>query len=302
MFLGDICGQNPNSDISFYKPSESEIPLLSVVGNHDSADYGSIGISQVDIYTRYIKPCVDAGFITTSKSYYYKDFSDYKIRVIALMEYEGAVATQNANSDHYRRYITTTQLQWFADTLYNTPSDYSVIVLLHQIVHTNPFIVDCKFTENTIYRQVANDFESGFGYQLNNMNGNPIGDIVQAFIEGTSINESYTTNMSSQSLTSIVDKDFSSRGIGKFICYLSGHTHASFVLKDGTYNNQIQILLPSASDSYYQRKADDIRPISGIPNFYYLAFDTTNKLIKMVKAGHRITMDMTERDFITIPY
>ena len=301
-FLGDICGQNPNSDISFYVPSLSQLPLLPVVGNHDVADYGSISISQVEIFNRYVKPCVDANFIITNVPYYYKDFSDYNIRVITLMEYEGAVTSANATSDNYRRYITSEQLQWFADTLYSTPTDYSVIVLLHQIVHINPIIVECKFTENAIYRQVDNSFESGFGYQLNNMQGNPIGDIVQAFIEGTSINHSYTTTMISETRTSTVDKDFTDRGTGKFICYVSGHSHAPFVLKDGTYNNQIQILLPSASANYYQRKADDIRPTEESPNFYYLSFDTTNNFIKIVKEGNRTTMDMVERNIVSIPY
>lgn len=304
-FLGDICGVNPDSDISFYDPKQSQVPFLSVVGNHDAADWGK-SISQNDIFNRYIKPCVDAGYISTTKSYYYKDFADYNIRIITLFEYENAVASTSPNSDNWRRYISTDQLQWFADTLYSTPTDYSVIVLLHQVVFPQPTIVDNKFTENAIYRQVSADFTSGFGYILSNMGwtGNEIGDVVNAYIHGLAINKTYEAHMTNAGtvINMSVSKDFSARGSGKFVCYLAGHTHAPFVLKVKDYSDQLQILLPSASDNYYQRKADDIRPVSGSPNFYSLAFDTTNKLIKVLKVGHRTTMDMVERDFISIPY
>lgn len=305
LFLGDICGANPDSSISFYDPSESDVPFLSVVGNHDAADWGK-SISQTDIFNRYIKPCVDAGFISTSKPYYYKDFTAYKIRVITLMEYENAIETVDANSDHWRRYITTEQMQWFADTLYSTPFDYSVIVLLHQVVFPNPTIVECKFTENAIYRQVSSDFTSGFGYILTNMgwSGNEIAEVVDSFVNGTAINKTYEAHFTNAGTVAniSVSKDFSDRGAGKFICYLSGHTHAPFVLKTHNYNDQIQILLPSASDNYYQRKADDIRPVTASPNFYCLSFDTTNKIIKILKVGNRETMDMVRRDIIAIPY
>lgn len=305
VFLGDICGINPDSDISFYNPKQSQVPFLSVVGNHDAADWGK-SISQNDIFNRYIKPCVDAGYISTTKSYYYKDFADYKIRIITLFEYENAVASTTPNSDNWRRYISTEQLQWFADTLYDTPSDYSVIVLLHQVVFPQPTIVDNKFTENEIYRQVSADFTSGFGYILTNMgwSGDEIGEVVNAYIHGLPINKTYEAHMTNAGtvINVSVAKDFSERGQGRFVCYLAGHTHAPFVLKVKDYDDQLQILLPSASDNYYQRKADDIRPVSDSPNFYSLAFDTTNKLIKIVKVGHRTTMNMIERDFISIPY
>ena len=300
LFTGDIVKTDPSDDLTFYNPSEFEVPLLYAIGNHDAADHSGISLSQEDIFNKYIEPLVDANYITTDKSYYYKDFITYKIRVIVLHEYEGSEESTSGTTAHYRRYMTSDQLQWFADTLYNTPTDYSVVVLTHQIVHTSPVIVDCKFTGNKRYRLINDAFTRGWGYQLNNMQGNPIGDIVQSFIDSTQINNTYTN--SAGKADSIVSKDFSNREKGKFICYISGHHHFPYVLRDGTYNNQIQIIIPSGSNSYYQRKADDIRPVDDVLNSYYISFDTQHKLIKLLKEGNQTTMDMVKRDILAIPY
>ena len=301
VFLGDAV-QSPTAD-NFILPGDLNVPLLFCIGNHD-VGYSTDTISISDAFTKYIQPLVSAEIISTDKCYYYKDFASYKIRVITLFEYEATVESSSASGYNYRRYITTTQLQWFADTLYNTPTDYSVVVLTHQVVHENPMIVESLFTEIPAYRMVDSSFadgSGGYGYMLNNMNGNCIGDIVNAFINRTAINETYTNNISMPSST--VQKNFSARGAdGKFICYLSGHTHAPFILRDGTYNDQIQVLLPSGSDSYAQRRGDDIRPLNDEENYYYIAFNTDRKVVKILKAGGRMTCDMRGRDFIEIQY
>lgn len=300
IFLGDIAGANPNSDISFYVPSESDIPLLTVIGNHDVGQNGSVGIDTATAFSRYIQPLVTAGFVSTNTPYYYKDFSAYKVRVIALYEYEGAENTESATTDNFYRYMTTTQLQWFADTLYGTPEDYSVIVILHQIIYYNPLILDSTFTEPKIYRKVNDAFNGGIGYLFNKMSGDCIGDIVNAYQTGTAISKSYTSTIDGSVRTSTVSKDFSGRGNGKFLCYLGGHSHAPFVIRNGNYHDQLQILLPSASDSPYQRGNDDIRPMLDVPNYYYIGFDTTNMLVKIYKRGYQVTQGMVERDFTSI--
>ena len=300
--LGDIVGANPDSDLTFYNPAASLIPLLTVIGNHDVAQNNNVGIDTETAFSRYIAPLVNQNFIDTETPYYYKDFDSYKVRIIVLYEYEGAATTESATSDNFYRYMTSTQLQWFADTLYSTPNDYSVIVMLHQIVYYNPVIVDNTFTEPEMYRKVNNAFTSGYGYLFNKMSGDAIGDIVNAFKSGTNINQSYTASIGGLTKTSTVVKDFSQRSAGNFICYLGGHSHAAFVVKNGTYNDQLQILLPSASDSPYQRSNDDIRPYTDVDNYYFIGIDTTNKLVKVYKAGYQITQGMVNRNYISIKY
>lgn len=301
--LGDIVGANPNSDLSFYVPDDSDVPLLSVIGNHDIAQNNNVGIDPATAFTKYIQPLVTAGFISASENYYYKDFAQYKIRVISLFEYEGATTTASAVTDDFYRFMTTTQLQWFANTLYDTPTDYSVIVLLHQIMYYYPEIINNKFTIEPQYRKVNAAFNGGYGYLFNKMNGDCISDIVNAFIHSGSISRSYVQTIHGVSRTSTVTKDFSTRGVnGNFICYLGGHSHAPFIVADGTYTDQLQVLLPSGSDSPYQRANGDIMPIKNIPNYYCMSFDTTNKLIKIYKAGYQVTKGMTDRDYISMPY
>lgn len=301
VFLGDLAGANPNSDISFYVPSDSNIPLISVIGNHDVGQNGNVGIDTETAFSRYIMPLVDSGFISTDTPYYYKDFASYKIRMIILYEYEGAENTTAATTDNFYRYMKSSQLQWFADALYSTPNDYSVIVCLHQIVYYAPVILDNIFTETKIYRKVNDAFNGGVGYLFNKMSGDCIGDIVNAYQTGTAISKSYTATIGGVTQTSEVSKDFSGRGIGKFLCYLGGHSHAPFVVRNGNYLNQLQILLPSASDSPYQRGNDDIRPMPEIPNYYYIGFDSENMIVKIYKRGYHITQGMINRNYTVVP-
>lgn len=312
--LGDTVQKYPTDDISFYSNaiSRSNIPVLYTIGNHDVADAGGSGISISTAYSKFIEPLINRNWIEInslgeqSNCYYYKDFSAYKIRVISLFEYEATQETTNSESYYYRRYMTSKQLQWFADTLFRTPSEYSVIVIHHQLPFTDPVIVDGSFTESEIFRQVNNDFKSGFGYLLVAQTENLIGDIINAFKTSSAINKTYSASNYGDKLSPVtISKDFSSREIGKFICTLVGHTHAPFITRNGGYNNQITIAIPSGSLNHYQRKADDIKPTENTrneDNFYCIGFDTDKKLIKILKIGGQKTIGGTERVMTAIKY
>ena len=86
-----------------------------------------------------------------------------------------------------------------------------------------------------------------------------------------------------------------------FICYIGGHTHASFVMRLADYPEQLQIIVPSGSNAVGQRRWDDLRP-DGSDNYYYIAINRDRKVIKLLKAGSRITNDCRERKITEISY
>ena len=304
--LGDTT-QTP-AMANFALPNGLDVPMVYIVGNHDVgySDYG--GIDTASAYNKFIKPLVDAEMIVTNgKPYYYKDFADYKIRVICLYEYEAADETPAGTSYnwHYHRYIGNDQLQWLASTLLSMSEGYGALVLLHQLVWTaegeTPIIDESSaFTTGSGYRP-TNSFISGDGSIGNNINGDCIGDIVQAFIDGGTINETYTCKHGLDSVS--VTADFSGKAAGtEFICYVAGHSHASYVLRLGDHPGQLQILVPCGHiSSVGQRRCDDIRP-DGTDNFYYIAVNRKRKVVKLLKAGTRITGDCRERRIAEVPY
>lgn len=304
---------------------------IYTVGNHDVGYTTSGGITKAAVFNKFILPLIegqkivpltigDKTYPSAERPYYFKDFSAYKIRVYSLFEYEAAddVLPGDANNFHYHRYFASEQLQWFADSLMTMETDgehdgYGVIVSLHQVVWRNPIINDdSAFTVARGYRQTE-DFITGWGYLGTNTQGDCIGDIVDAWINRKDISgELAKTYSSTHNLPDVtVSIDYSSLATydddgnlikGDFICYIGGHTHASYVVHLGDHPEQLQILVPSGNiTSVAMRQADDIRP-NGSANYHFIAINRKRKVVKLLKAGQRITGDCRERKIAEVPY
>lgn len=304
--LGDTT--QDTSVLNFANPSDLDGPYVYTVGNHDVGFVTSGGLSNEAVFAKFIEPLVTAQKISTETPYYYKDFDSYKIRVICLYEYEATESGHAGDSGKnylYHRYIGHDQLQWFANALLTMPEKYGAIVLLHQLVWTaegeTPIIDESSaFTAGSGYRP-TNSFISGDGAIGNNINGDCIGDIVQAFIDGGTIDETYSCKYGLESVS--VTADFANKQAGtEFICYIGGHTHAGYVVHLGDHPEQLQILVPCGhTTAAGQRRCDDIRP-DGNDNYYYIAVNKARKVVKLLKAGTRITGDCRERRIAEVPY
>lgn len=305
--LGDIVLRSPADSIQGFTDAfaKSQLPFLFVVGNHDTADTDLAAITEAQARTKYFQQIQSKGWISnfkdSSSCSWYKDDATHKVRIISVFEYGNSQqVSTGAPGTYCRRWIPTATLQWFADTLYSTQSDYSVVVLLHQVPFFPATYVEGKFTISSTLRISLQQFF------LNTVDGNPFGDIVDAFINGTNISKTYQS-IASYSLgkTATVSKNFSSRGTGKFICFCVGHFHGSYIFKDATYPNQITVAVPSDSRSVYQQQYGDTNYVPNQRNedqFYVIGFDTINHLINIAKIGGQVTNDMIRRDIISIPY
>lgn len=302
--LGDVVAKKITDDYTFFNNiiNLSDIPILSCVGNHDigdpwnGTDGGSISLSEA--YNRYIKPMVDKGWVTTSDIHWFKDISKYKIRLISINQY---CATTDATSDvseyMYSCYYSSSELQWFADTLFDTPSGYTVVVLAHQFPSDNDKL---DYVENNF--TISNKFPRTLRVQRMILDGTPIEDIINAFKTKTSITQTYISKNSNLN-NSTVSKDFSNSQSNKYACMLTGHTHFPLVLRSNKYSDQIVIVCPSTSSNIYQRSTDDILPMNkNEKNFYVLAINTELQLINILKIGNTKTQDLVERKTISIKY
>lgn len=119
---GDLVEATYSQGIGFWQGSEIN-NVWNLIGNHDSST-GS-GVSQwnaipiADVYNTFIAPNINLwGVVSpgTNLNYYYKDFVEQGLRVIALDV----------------MYIDATELSWFETTLTNANNnDLAVIVLAH---------------------------------------------------------------------------------------------------------------------------------------------------------------------------
>ena len=312
VYLGDSVSRNCDDDTNYFwkLASKADKPIYYTVGNHDVGidEYKSIGCEK--IYDTYIYPMVDNKYLdinntNNGKCYYYKDFDNYKIRLISIFEYEGTRDADLTLGFEHRRYISSEQLLWFAKTLYNTPLDYSVIVTMHQIPALKPNFKECNFCANVGETNLEEDLSDGYGYLQLSMLGNPLGDIINAFKNGLHIGNKYSVKEEYQKYLEppTIDFDFSDRPKGKFICFLTGHLHCAFITTSMEYKDQLAITVPAASTGAFERQNDDIKPISeNDDNFYILEINTKNKNISIDKIGTAITSSGVLRDRINLKY
>ena len=301
--LGDTVATNPAQDVSWMDAiaDSFEIPFYYTVGNHDTSDTGLSGITQAQARTKYFSKIIEkewleaSDFEDTGKCSWVKDLDDYKIRMISLFEYGNSLEVSSSAPGAYcRRWIDTDTLQWFADTLYATPAGYRAMVFLHQIPYYPISYVDNGFTAASEFRNLSS---SSF---LNTVDGSPIEEIVDAFMNSTAISKTYSS-IASYSLgkTATVAKDFSGRSEeGDFIGYFVGHLHQPFIFKGNTYTDQYTVGIPSGSANLYQRHWDDIpyeAKTRNMDNFYVIGIDSDRTAIDLVKIGGQQTVDFNER-------
>lgn len=120
---GDMVRYHSTDGITFWDEVEGAENILNVIGNHDTL-VGStwIGMTMAEAYTTYFAPYISNwGVVSTSgKTYYYKDYTDNKVRIIVL-----DIMHQSAD-----------QLTWFVSILESAKAaELHVIVAVHSRAH-----------------------------------------------------------------------------------------------------------------------------------------------------------------------
>lgn len=290
IMLGDISGNTFNDPITYYADaiSGTNKPYLTVLGNHDVANGAT---SDADLWGKYgtLFEYADLsnGELVSGKCYYHKDFATYKIRLIALMQYDyiydGGLC------------FGQTQIDWLIQTLLSTPSDYGVIICEHTDPSRNmTYNMDVAYTSDT-WRQS--------NYAPTYMVGDPVPDIVDAWVNGNSLTKTYAYTFSNAPADLSVSADFSNRGTGEFITYLGGHWHMDVLGHPTEYANQPDYHVPAAGLSAATQ--GDIprrsRTLSE-DSFCAIGIDRDKKMVKVFHIGAYRTKDAIDRQYFKYSY
>lgn len=310
IMLGDIASSNFTHPITYYTNAiaRSRKPFLTVIGNHDAGNSNDPATSFTDpndLYNKFIAPNIQYAQVTegtewiSGDTYYYKDFTDYNIRLIVLNQHDYPSDMTGTELTYTRAdsYYSQDQLDWFVNTLDSTPTNYSIIIALHTTPDSMVKDFDSTFTSPA--RGTGNLYDHSC------MTGYPIVHIVNAWINGTAINQTYdyrrSYNGTLTGTTATVNTDFSGRGPGKFICYIGGHWHGSYVSHSSSFPDQLEYSVDCASISTGATEDSDTPRERGTRSedcFCVLSVDTANEKINLVRVGARMTNYMLDR-FVT---
>ena len=299
--LGDIqAGNFAENDGTWYTDviKNAKKDWLTIIGNHDvghNNDPSLVGTPE-SVYQKFIAPNMQyAGATDTGKSYYYKDVDNYKVRLICLNDYD---YTNNDIENgvyvvpRYTEYFSQSQIGWLISTLSNTPSDYTVMVLLHNCPGRATKNTNIKFN-NSVASWYYESTQNGI-----------ITDIVDAWQNGTTLSQTYTcTNSNLPSVT--VSADFTSRGNGLFAGFLCGHAHADNVGTITAHPNQNVFTFSATAKGAYQNSDDDLPRQDGTKAadcITALAIDTVHKNVLITRIGSDVSNILAKREPSVIPY
>lgn len=294
--LGDVRAVKWTDPIKFYTDAitKSELPVYTVVGSHDKGDNVTAMGSREELYSDFFVPTnAKSDVPADGKCYFYKDYTDKKIRMIALNQYDQPSTKDDNDVFVYNNnpYYSQEQITWFLDTLATTPSDYSVLLIYNNAIewtYDTSEWTDARHRGKTAYEP------SYFSKDI-------IPDIVDAFIRKEQISKTYSA--SGVSDTIVANKDFSSRTDSKFIAHFVGHNHCDGI--SHLHENQLLIVFNTSSGSAnVYRGQDTIRNQTEVSTdcFTVVGIDTQNKVIRLARIGATHTIDMSERIGVTIPY
>ena len=273
------------------------VPTIVCMGNHEIYSTNELA------YSNFYKPFADAYDyeLSTAKTYYYVDLDDADLRIIALNIYE-------PRQPGYNCCISKDQIDWFIETLADTPAGYGVIV----VAHCSEKLIA---KDNTYPNFYSSDAPTDWTTRFDNITGNPISTIVDAFISGTSITGSYTQTIkdtvnpsTNVDVTVNYSADFTSKNTGaEFIAYINGHTHYDMVgyLSDTT-NTQLSLNITHGAGGQYYNTQDDIPRGNGRGSvqdaFNLYVIDRTAGKVIVCRIGSNKTYDLTDRKIMPIPY
>lgn len=317
MHTGDILEDPKNALQSRWASivAAAQYPVMLTPGNHDVGNWATAKgqyTTSVQFHNTFIVPVLNGWGLksdgsgtpyTSGKNYYFKDFTEQKVRFIVVDEYE---LPDQFSSDgttllagRGARWISQAQANWFVDALQTTPEGYGVVVVKHapdgkRGEDNNPF--NSPFLKGKEHQQ-SYQYYGGAAYTTF------FADIVQAFIDKTTL--SRTIQQSAGGITGdvTISADFTSTTSSEFICYVTGHTHADGInfLKD--YPKQLDLNI-NCNNTFYQHYSDlylaEGTMYEDAINVY--SIDRNRGVIHVVRIGGEYSADGDRRDIMTIDY
>lgn len=306
LLSGDMAAYRGHDRVYFVNSiaNTHSTPIYICMGNHDSGKFGDFATAQ-EQYNAVMKYLIDKNECITPAgedypTYYYKDFTNKRIRLIVLNSYEEGRKYATSTNCYY----TKDQIDWFIATLAATPANYGVILMYH-----SPESEIAKDVNRGSFYQdsVASD------YQSDSIVGNPIVKIVDAFITKSAVSDSFTqTNNSDQTITINYSADFSAINAGvEFVAHICGHEHCDFIGYYANASSRQLVLNVTCGCCLYGEDYLGLAHLSDLPrggigvtqdSFNMYAIDRARGVVKVARIGANTNFDGADRKFIIMPY
>jgi len=316
IYTGDSCAYHISNGLSFLPTVVEDlldsVPVISAVGNHDTnGDTSYVAELNTNTYNKVIKPFEESGGYILPESgeyndaptYYYKDFSSRKLRVIVLNLYDTGVIDWDHNA------ISQKQIDWLIATLLSTPADYGVFLAYHRSVYG----VNKDNNYDKFWQVSSTAGYSPSTWRLNGITGNPIIPIIDAFIARTTLQSSFTQSIIGGTTETItINADFTGVNSGvEFIAHIFGHHHRDTVGYYDSTQKQLALCVCQGTAAYSSVYTSWANP-SDLPRngggkeqdaFNVYTIDRTAKMVRIAKIGSTISSEtLMPRDFMVIPY
>ena len=295
---GDIVQFTFNDDRGYMMNNLPNSPTLIAVGNHDAGqnrDIGNGGATNEMLYEAFIEPLCNKYGFEADDCYYYYDVDD--VRIIVLNCYDFDAHEGNVFTDRVHMYYSQDQIDWLIETLQDSENK-AIVVCAHE---GDKYL---KVTEGSgKFNQVQH--QSALGENTKIWEGNPICDILEAFITGGSIQQTYTEGSSGIVLSVNTSFNFN----GHFVCWLVGHRHGDYCGFLPGYSQYLMCVAAGGCNVNGYVNSGNFG--SDLPRmertktedcFNALTIDTENKILTVVRFGSNRNLYMTMRDYDVIHY
>ena len=299
MCLGDMAASNyAQTDGTWYtgKVNTATKPWYTVLGNHDGGNStdGSISATVADQFTKWIAPTLTKmGMQSLTVPYYAVHNTTYGVSAIFLDCYD--VPDTKSGNDFVVSRATSAysqaQIDWFISELNNVPSGHHLLIFQHGYTGAST-------KETCAWSQAYNVVNNISSY------GELIPDIVNAWVTGGTLSDTYTTDVTGlSSLT--VSADFTSRGTGVFAGYVVGHYHRDLIAHSTKYSYQKIIALCCTADGTWQGENSDLPRVENTKSqdcLTVLCVNKTRKTVNLARVGANWTISMTQRIGYAVSY
>jgi len=299
MCLGDMAASNyAQTDGTWYtgRVNQATKPWYTVLGNHDGGNStdGSISATVDDQFAKWVEPTLETmGMPSLDVPYYAVHNSTYGVSVIFLDCYD-VPDTKSGNDFVVSRGTSAysqAQIDWFINELNNVPAGNHLLIFQHGYTGAST-------KETCAWSQAFNVVNDISSY------GELIPDIVNAWVNGGTLSDTYTTSVTG--LSSItVSADFTSRGTGVFAGYVVGHYHRDLIAHSTKYSYQKIIALCCTADGLWQGENSDLPRVENMKSqdcLTVLCVNKTRKTVNLARVGANWTISMTQRIGYAVSY
>lgn len=258
-------------------------------------------------------------------STYFTDIVKDKLRIISVDLYKASTVSDTDTRPPGKTYFSQKTIDMVKKGLLTTPKNYGIVIILHSPQATIPMAANkaCDKFFQPYRGEETPSYRAAYNYTY----GDPIADMVNAYINRAKISKSYgfyyvnkageTKLVKDGKYNVSVKADFSN-ALGEFICYMSGHRHKDSVYylnDDKTHLNykgkQLMLNVACATPAYGAAdgypylcdKSDTYRDYEECAHsFNVYAIDRLHKTIKIIKIGANTNYNLKVRDMAVVPY